>query len=189
MSATIVQARKLLNAAELELYVASRGKPLSTLTAMQLRAKVKRARTMRDKAHDLLRRQKLSTRERTRSKGGRSGAANARSADKARLVAEMLQRFEMRLAQTKARAKQSSRPLRTVAGTQAARRSPAGVPQKSVPAEPPRSPKAPAKRPPAQGPRAGSGSESARAARHAMQPKVAGQTRVHAHLASRGRRQ
>jgi hypothetical protein len=90
------QAERLLNAAELELFDASLVSALSTLTAAQLKAKVTRARRLRDKQRDLLQRQRLASRSTTGAKGGRTGVANVRTADKAKALAEVLARFEKR---------------------------------------------------------------------------------------------
>lgn len=80
MATTLIQARKLLTAAELDVFAASRAEALKALTAVQLRGKIKRSRTLRDKYQDLLRRQKVATRGRTGSKAGTSGVANERTA-------------------------------------------------------------------------------------------------------------
>lgn len=90
------QAERLLNAAELELFDASLASALPTLTAAQLKAKITRARRLRDKQRDLLQRQRLASRSTTGAKGGRTGVANARTADKATALDEVLARFEKR---------------------------------------------------------------------------------------------
>jgi hypothetical protein len=97
-----IQAGRLLAAAELPVFEASLGESLAALTETKLRVLIKRARTMRDKAQDLLQRQRVATRGRTGSKGGISGAANERTAQKARALSEALARFENRLAQLEA---------------------------------------------------------------------------------------
>lgn len=90
------QAERLLNAAEMELFDASLVTALPTLTAAQLKAKITRARRLRDKQRDLLQRQRLASRTATGTKGGRTGVANARTADKAAALDEVLARFEKR---------------------------------------------------------------------------------------------
>ena len=183
MATTLIQARKLLTAAELEVFAASRGPALTGLTPLQLRGKLKRARTLRDKYRDLLQRQTLATRDRAGTKLGRSGAANARTAQKAALFGDLLEAFTQRLAQVEAaqaRAVQKAAAARAKTIVPAKRRSNATI-------APARSPKAPAKGPVAPA-RVGPTRERARVARHAMQPKVAGQQNVHAHIATRGRR-
>ena len=183
MATTLIQARKLLTAAELEVFAASRGQALTGLTPVQLRGKLKRARTLRDKYRDLLQRQKLATRDRAGSKLGRSGAANARTAQKAALFGDLLASFTQRLAQVEAAQLRAVRKVAVAKAKQVAQ-----TKRQSKAATPPaRSPKAPSKAPVAPA-RVGPTRERARVARHAMQPKVAGQQNVHAHIAARGRR-
>ena len=190
MATTLIQARKLLTAAELDLFAASRGDALKALTAVQLRGKVKRSRTLRDKYQDLLRRQKVATRGRTGSKAGTSGAANDRTALKAQVFTEVLARFEQRLAQLEAAAE---RAAQKTAAAKARLARPASPPAKSVvktaakTAAPVRSNKAPAK-PPVAAKKVGPTSERARTARHAMQPKAAGLQKIQSHVAASGRR-
>lgn len=187
MATTLIQARKLLTAAELELFALSRGDDLKALTAVQLRGKVRRSRTLRDKYQDLHRRQRVASRGRTGSKSGTGGVANERTAQKAQVFAEVLGRFEQRLAQLEAAAaraaqKAAAAKARLALLEQRRARAAAGTARK-----PPRSANAPAKVPVAPG-GLGPTSERARVARHAMQPKIAGQQKVHAHVAARGRR-
>ncbi len=187
MATTLIQARKLLNAAELDLFAASRGDALKALTPVNLRGKIKRVRTLRDKFQDLLQRQKVATRARTATKVGVDEAANARTATKVQVFEEMLARCEERLAQLDAAA------LRTAAKTAAVESKLVLLKQKQLQAAelagrtPQRSAKAPA-RGPAGKPGLGAGSESALAARKAMQHKAAGQQRIQGHVASAGRR-
>lgn len=89
-----VQARSILNASELSLFESSLSADCKALGVADLHRRVKRARAMRDKSRDLLRRQRLATRTRTGSKGGVSGLANIRTAKKAVVLEEMLMRFE-----------------------------------------------------------------------------------------------
>ena len=110
MTYTLVQAGKLLNVSEFALFAASRADAMKTHTAARLRAKVRRARTLRDKFRDLLKRQRLATRSRTGNKAGANGAANQRTRQKAELFAEVLQRFEKRLAQVEAAEARAGRP-------------------------------------------------------------------------------
>lgn len=92
------QAQKLCNASELELFIASLGDEVTKLTAAQLRSKIARARTLRDKNADLFRRQTVATRSATGAKRGNTGVANVRTQQKANLFGETLKRFELRLA-------------------------------------------------------------------------------------------
>lgn len=93
------QIRALLNAAEVDLYEASRVGRIKELTAAQVRSKVSRTRLLRDKYQDLTRRQKLSSRDRTGSKGGLSGAANQRTEEKILVLTDVLRTFEKRMEQ------------------------------------------------------------------------------------------
>jgi hypothetical protein len=187
LATTLIQARKLLTTAELDLFAASRGDALKGLAAVQLRGKVKRSRTLRDKYQDLLRRQKVATRGRTGSKAGASGVANERTAQKAEVFAEVLARFEQRLAQLEAAAARAA--LKTAAAEArlarlAQRQAKASAGRAPAPV---RSPKAPAKVP-AAAKKVGPTSERARTARHAMQPKAAGLQKIQSHVSASGRR-
>jgi len=187
LATTLIQARKLLTAAELEVFVAGRGDTLKAMTLVQLRAKSKRARALRDKYQDLLRRQRLATRERVGSKVGDGGVANARTAQKAHVFADVLERFTRRLAQVEAAAVRAAKQAAAVKAKQTPqpkRREQAAMPRIGATT---RSPKAPATIP-VSARKVGPTSEGARVARHAMQPKQAGQQRVQAHVAARGRR-
>ncbi|MBL0143604.1 MAG: hypothetical protein IPP91_16210 [Betaproteobacteria bacterium] len=188
MAYTTAQAGKLLNASEFALFAASRASDLKTLTTARLRAKLKRARALRDKFRDLFKRQRLATRARTGSKAGLSGAANQRTRQKAEVFTEVLQRFEKRLAQLEAA---ESRAARTKAAAQARlvlsrkRRADAA---KVATRQPRTSSKAPAK-PPRRvttGPQPTT--ERARSARYAMQANVAGQQAIRGHVSTKGRR-
>lgn len=98
MATTLTQARKILTAPELDLFAHSRTEGLKALTPARLRAKLVRARALRDKYQDLYRRQALAARDRTASKRGTSGAANERTHDKAAVFTEVIERFEQRIA-------------------------------------------------------------------------------------------
>lgn len=93
-----VQAQRLCNGTEFELFSLSLADAIAALTPAQLRSKLQRARTLRDKHTDLFRRQTASTRARTGTKRGGSGVANERSQQKAELFDQVLKRFEVRLA-------------------------------------------------------------------------------------------
>ncbi len=97
MATTKTQAAKLLTAAEMELFLAGQPTAIKDFSAARLAGKVKRARTLRDKYRDLLKRQKVAAQARTRSKTGTSGNANERTATKAQVFDELLQRFTARL--------------------------------------------------------------------------------------------
>ena len=91
------QARAICNDTEYELFTVSLADSIMELTPAQLRAKIKRARTLRDKNTDLFRRQSIAMQESTGSKRGGTGTANRRTEQKARLFDEVLKRFEARL--------------------------------------------------------------------------------------------
>lgn len=104
MATTITQARALLTAAELELFDQSRAEPIKALTLARLRGKVTRARTLRDKFRDLFRRQTVSVRSASTTKGRSPvGADNERTQRKADILQEVLDRFEARVTQLEAK--------------------------------------------------------------------------------------
>lgn len=188
MSYTRPQARKLLKTAEFELFAASRADAVSAFTAARLRGKIRRTRNLRDKFQDLLKRQRLATRARTGTKAGASGVANQRTRQKMELFAEVLKRFEKRLAQievAEARAASQktamklrlalSRKRRADAVRAAARRLKTSA---KAPAKPPG--------PVTKGPR--HTRESARSAQSTAQFRIAGQQAIRGHVAAKGRR-
>lgn len=124
MQITRAKAIALLNKGEMQLYDDSRHNPIRRFTAAQLESRVTRARAARDRARDLVRRQKLASRERTGSKRGASGAANQRSKDKVEILADILKRFETRLKDVKKSGKATApaRPARKLTPKQALRR-------------------------------------------------------------------
>lgn len=128
------QAQKLCNDSELQLVVASMADEVVKLTAAQLRSKITRARTLRDKNTDLFRRQTTATRSATNSKRGNTGVANQRTEQKARLFDETLKRLEVRLAKVEAAAaKAIAKPI--VKGA-VARKSPTKAAVAKAPAQP-----------------------------------------------------
>ncbi len=108
MTITRVQAQKLCNAAEMELVGMSLGDTLKSLSAVQLRGKLKRVRTLRDELADQFRRQSLAMRTATGSKRGNTSEANARTEKKLQLFSEVLARFEKRGAQVEAQAERAA---------------------------------------------------------------------------------
>ena len=89
-------ARKLLSSAEFELFEASRRDGICLLSAPELKRKVERTRRLRDKYRDLYKRQRLAMRDMTGTKRGNTGAANARTKEKAAIFQELLTRFQAR---------------------------------------------------------------------------------------------
>ena len=71
MPSTFMQAGKLLNESEFALFAASRAGVLNTLTKAGLAGKIRRARSLRDKYRDLLKRQRLATPDPNRKQSGR----------------------------------------------------------------------------------------------------------------------
>ena len=92
------QAKQLLSASEMELFNASRDPALAKLSLTDLKSNVHAARAVRDKFQDLLRRQRLESRDRTGSKDGAAGDDNARTEQKLEALTEILHRFEAQVA-------------------------------------------------------------------------------------------
>ncbi len=90
------QALKICTATEMEIFLSSLSDAVGKLTPVQLRSRIARARTLRDKNTDLFRRQVAATRAATGTKRGASGVANSRTEQKAQLFAEALARLEAR---------------------------------------------------------------------------------------------
>lgn len=89
---------KLTTEAERRLVRASAAAEMRKLSKPGLRGHISRARRLRDKQRDLLRRQRLASRARTGSKHG----GNERTARKAELFDQVLARFTRRLESMKA---------------------------------------------------------------------------------------
>lgn len=82
----------------MELFSASQDPQLAKLSLAQVKANVQAARNARDKCQDLLRRQRLDSRDRTGSKDGAEGVDNARTEQKLQALTEVLHRFEAQAA-------------------------------------------------------------------------------------------
>ncbi|MDP2065699.1 MAG: hypothetical protein Q8K38_06990 [Burkholderiaceae bacterium] len=182
-----IQAARLLSSSEMTLFAASLADQLVLLTASQLRSQVRRARTLRDKFQDLLRRQRVDTRARTGTKGGTSGTANQRTAEKAQAFTEALQRFEKRLAKVEAAAARATTRTATERARLVLDTKRANDAAKAAARLQTISRKGPATGPKPAGKRLGPTSESARTARHASQFKDAGSKAVLGHVSSLGR--
>jgi hypothetical protein len=109
-------ARPLCSDAEYQLFTASLADEIGTLTPVQLRGKIQRARKLRDKYRDLEKRQRLANRSRTGTKKGNRPDTNARTADKAKLFGEALARFEAKAAKLAAAAEREARIKTAKAG-------------------------------------------------------------------------
>lgn len=94
MAISVSQARQICTKAELDLVLQSTTRQIGDLDAKQLRASIRRARTLRDKWRELANAQ---TRDTKTEDPGNLGRANARSGEKAELFDEALTRFEKRL--------------------------------------------------------------------------------------------
>lgn len=116
------QARRLCTDAEYGVFLASTTDQIGTLPVKALAAHIKRSRTLRDKFTDLYRRQTAASRATTGKKRGESGAANERTAAKAKLFAEVLARFEAQLERVKAREARAQAAAARAAAKQATRR-------------------------------------------------------------------
>lgn len=92
-----IHARSLCSAAEFQLFESSLAGEIEGIAISRLQGKVERARRVRDKYRDLYRRQRVAARARTGSKHGRSGQANLRTKQKAKLFDEVLARLQLRL--------------------------------------------------------------------------------------------
>jgi len=133
------QALKICSATEMEIFLSSLSDAVGKLTPVQLRSRIARARTLRDKNTDLFRRQVAATRAATGTKRGASGTANSRTEQKAQLFAEALARLEAR--QTAIDAK----PVKAVAG-KAGSKATKATKTKAAPAVPAKPKKSAAKR-------------------------------------------
>jgi hypothetical protein len=87
------RARQLSTQSEFELISASYSDAIGKLPKRALKSNIARARRLRDKQRDLLRRQRLASRARSGSKHGRRPDSNMRTAQKAELFEETLSRF------------------------------------------------------------------------------------------------
>ena len=90
MAFTRAQATALLNKSEMQLYDDSRANALRGFDRVALASRVERTRAARDRARDLLKRQRLAARKRG---DGRDDGIAARTARKEALLVEILTRF------------------------------------------------------------------------------------------------
>jgi hypothetical protein len=96
------KARKLCTEAEFALVSAARAANLRSMTPRLVRLKVGRARGLRDKFRDLADRQAREAKGTVAPRGRRPARRNAPTVEKAELFAEVLRRFETRVAQLEA---------------------------------------------------------------------------------------
>jgi hypothetical protein len=166
MPITTREARQLSTASEWTLVQASQADRIRELTPARLKAKIGRARTLRNKYRDLAKRQHRKAQP--RRSGGPYEALNARTGRKAELFEQVLARFEKALERQSA--DKAAAAAKTPAGRKARRTAGAKTSRKA--------PVRPAK---------------VKASRASKSPKSAagprtGQHRIHAHLSSAGRR-
>lgn len=112
MTISVAEAKKICTPAELELVQMSTTRNIGSLDAKQLKAKIRRARTLRDKWRDQAAGQ---TRQTKVNQPEQLNRANARSESKAQLFAETLARFESRLAKVDPAYRNESAPAGTPA--------------------------------------------------------------------------
>lgn len=130
MAVTRAKATALLNKTEMGLYDDSRANALRDHSEARLTQLVSRARTARDRARDLEKRQRLASRKTSGSKSGRTGVANARTGEKAELLADILGRLETRHRDVAKAAKTAAKAK--PAKTAAKQRTPAKVAKKAA---------------------------------------------------------
>ncbi|GHD65599.1 hypothetical protein GCM10007164_03230 [Luteimonas padinae] len=118
MAFTRAQASALLNKSEMRLFDDSRANALRGFDRAALASRVERTRAARDRARDLLKRQRLAARKRG---DGRDDGIAARTARKEALLVELLQRFSdaRREAPVKQAAAKSARKTTTKAAQKA----------------------------------------------------------------------
>lgn len=97
MALSVSTARKLCTKAELELVLDSAAKAIGELSAAELRARIRRARTLRDKYVTLASRQRRVARGKQEKRGLRPSKSNDNTVRKQQIFDEVLGRFEARL--------------------------------------------------------------------------------------------
>ncbi|MEZ0470278.1 hypothetical protein [Luteimonas salinilitoris] len=130
MAITRAKATGLLNKTEMGLYDDSRANALRRLGEAELDRRIERTRKARDRARDLVQRQKLAARGHTGGKRGQGAADNQRSKDKAELLADILKRFEAQLKQARKAGAASARAGKTTAKRAAGKKAAAKTPAK-----------------------------------------------------------
>ena len=186
------QAKQLLSASEMELFNASRDPALAKLSLTDLKSNVHAARAARDKFQDLLRRQRLESRDRTGSKDGATGDDNARTEQKLEALTEILHRFEAQVADVESGApsdaKGDDKPALSVGELMADVRTAVEKKQEAAHAAESTSGQSHADHAGSQGTPHGGTSESARVARHASHLQETGSQAVQGHVSTQIRR-
>lgn len=169
MPITTREARQLSTTAEWTLVESSLPAFIKALSPARLKAKIARARKLRDKYVGLAKRQHRKAQPARRGTPGE--ALNARTARKMELFAQVLARFEERLARLASAERKAPAAGKRPAAPKKASATRAATRATTVPSPP----------------------AKVKASRAPLVPKSAvatrsGQHRVHAHLSSRGRR-
>lgn len=187
-----IQAARLLSTKEMALFESSLSDQAPQMADKELQATIRRVRNERDKYQDLLRRQRVATRERSGTKSGRSGVANARTDQKVQLFSEALGRLEKQQAK---RERHSDRPGAAQPGRKTTVRSAVRVALESKAkrrtSDKPQASRS--KKAPSDGPHGAAGSQAATQSPatvpHVKRAQAMGQQRPLAHVSSRGRKQ
>jgi hypothetical protein len=195
-----IQAARLLTDKEMNLFEGSLSDQAPVMSDSELKATIRRVRTQRDKYQDLLRRQRVASRDRSGSKSGSSGVANARTDQKVQVFSEALERLEKQHdKRERASSRTSSRPSgakeeRKPATVRSAVREALKARKADSANDKPqarRSSKAPAQGPKARGTASATHADGQGPATvpHTKRAQAMGQARTLAHVSSRGRRQ
>jgi hypothetical protein len=104
MPVNLREARALCTKTELQLVLASRPAEVKQLSPSRLKAKIARARKLRDKYRDLARRQRGEARGKRSPRGARAAKGNVNTVKKAELFADTLARFQDALGRREAKA-------------------------------------------------------------------------------------
>ena len=203
MAMNRTQAGKLLSGREMELFESTLREQMRGVNGKELHKRIERVRTQRDKQSDLLRRQRVATRQRTGTKDGPKGSANERTALKEQLFNEALDRLEAQQVKVQAAeqrvaerdAREKAKVAATAAKDKAAKAKaqgagkPAGAAARSMAGlrGENRSAKAPAKGPAGKSGVQGTGPAPLALAK-GKRLQAAGLQRTQAHISSSGRR-
>lgn len=188
VSATV--ARKLLTAQEWTLIASSRGEALKALPPSRLKAKVARARTLRNKYRSLERQQAGEARGKRKSRSTRPAQGNQNTTRKTQIFAEALERYQRQLEvrERAAARKPKSAGARQRKSARTPARPGAGSAATSSDAKAQRGVARAARREAARNLAARMQSAESRGARKAERMDAAGKDRIQAHAGSRGRR-
>jgi hypothetical protein len=118
MSVSMSEARALCTKDELALVQEGAAAVLKDLSVRRLRDNIQRARRLRDKYRDEAARQRREARGKQRPRGRRPAGGNARTVQKQRLFAEVLEKFQSQLERLEA-----GRPQAAMGGPRRSRRS------------------------------------------------------------------